>query len=338
VPALSGSQKALMEARSNLGRAGATRAGYYTPTVLITIGGVSRTSSVIQDSLQVSLALNDEADTARFRMKPGSTIPTPGQPVIIALGQIDNRIFAGSVARSRHIRREANRGDPFADVACVDWAPLLDRRLIVKTYTAMSASDIALDIIDTYTSGFTTARIELGLPTIDSFVCINERPSAAFTRLVTLMGGGGWYIDPHRAVHLFGTAGDASASLPQTLVNTLSTLKSFTHEYDNRQIRNRVFAEGRRTVCPIAVPAGATSFPITDALAILPGVADGLRLGTERITYSSPSINSPESYASLGIVGQSTTVYEAANATAGSVKVNNGSLSFATPGGALHHD
>lgn len=284
---LSGSDKAYKQARSGIARAGATRSGFYQPiNVVITINSVDRTSSVMIGSLSVSLALNDEPDSARFTLKPGATIPTYGQTVRIALGAAGNDIFAGQVGRVQHRRRKmpGTQQSPFVDVECIDWTLLFDRQVINTEYSSLSATTIATDII-ARTSGFTSAHVAEGLPTIDYFPLTNEKPSTALRRLVNLMGGGGFYIDTDRDVHFFGPGGDTFVSSPQTLTNTTGTLLDFSHNYDYSQVRNRVICEGMRTKTLLACQAGATSLPVEN-LTALPSSGGTVRIGFERATYS----------------------------------------------------
>ncbi len=184
---------------------------------------------------------------------------------------------------------------PFVDVECADWLPLFDRKLITRVYTGYSATAIATDIVQV--SGeleFTTANIAPNLPVIPYFVLTHERPSAALRRLVNLMGGGGFYIDPFRDVHLFPAAGETGIGAPTpppTLTNTLGSLHSFTHSYDLSQLRNRVTVEAQSAAAALTVPVGA--FPLNATYPTIP-VDDyrpfafyggTVRMGTETLTF-----------------------------------------------------
>lgn len=269
---LTGSDKAYKNARSGVARSGASRSGYFTPVaVAITVDGVDQTNCIVRESLYITLNLNDTPDTARFSLKP-SCSPTlvNKDTVIIGLGTSANRIFAGQIDRF-NVRRQPGPGGliPFPTVECIDWTRLFNRRRVTTAYANESASSIAQDLLDHWTSGFTGNAIEAGLPTIDSFQLTNETVTQAFRRLVTLMGGGGFYVDAYLDVHLFGPAGDTSLSAPASLTNTRSTLLALTHEYDATQIRNAPIVEGAQTTCPILIPAGANlntsaGIPVTD--------------------------------------------------------------------------
>lgn len=326
---------ALLQARAGIARAGASRSGDFTPNVVISINGTDRTAAVLYgqgvfNPLRVVLNLNDDPDTATFGLTPSAGFtPVAKQSVVIGLGSISNRIFAGQIDRVRVRHEKGPDGTliAFTDVECIDWSRLFDRRLIVTEYRSQSATTIAKDLIATWTSGFTSGSVEDSLPTIDYFPLTNETPSRAMTRLVALMGGGGWFIGADRDVHLFGTSGDQSAkapSTPLTLTNTLSSLKAFSHEYDTTQIRTRVYVEGKRTQCPVQVPAGATSIPLESALPFVDSV-DGLRFGTQRFTTADVNVwpLSPDTYLALGgtVGAQSTTVVSDTSAGATSMEI-----------------
>lgn len=289
---------AATQARSGRGRSGLERSGYLgAVTVLLTIAGTDQSAFIIRSSLTISQVLNDQPDTCQFTLKPGATAPAGLTTVTISYGDPGNVIFSGQVVRVTHRRRVmpgTTLQAPFIDVECIDWTLLFDRGLINTIYTSQSATAIAQDLVATWTSGFTGTNIASGLPTIDYFPLTNEKPSSALRRLVNLMGGGGFYIDPNKDVHLFPSTGETglgAPSPPVTLANTLAGLHSFTHTYDWSQLRNRVVGEGRRTTCPVAVPAGA--FPTTALYPTIPindyrlfSASGGtVRFGIDRLSY-----------------------------------------------------
>ena len=324
---ISGSQPALMQNRAGIARAGATRAGYFTPNIVTLIAGVDRSAYIEADSLRLGLRLNDRPDTASFTLEPDvPVIPVVNQLVRVGLGTAVNGVFTGQVSRVKHRRRFGNE-TPWVDVDCIDWTRLFDRRRITTEYGSQSATTTAVRIVQDWTSGFTTTNIQAGLPTVSFFPLTNEKPSSALRRLVALMGGGGFYLDEDRDVHLFGTAGETGARAPTAplpLTNSLESLQVFTHEYDNTQQRTRVIAEGQRTACPIAVPVGAITIPV-----IVPEMftaSGGLaRVGTQRITYTQRLLSNLDSTDSNAT---GTTVITAAAAGAAIVQVSSASLAF----------
>lgn len=265
---ITGSQKALMQCRSGIERAGATRTGYFTPNAVITINGTDRTSYILVESLRVTLNLHNEPNECFFQIKPGSGFtPTAGHHVIVGLGTATNRVFAGQIltvglSRSRgHVPTRE-----FITVRCADWTKLLDRVLITKTYTddsiytVTSVTAVVRDIISTYTSDFTANRVEDDLETVTKIEFLSETVSGALTKLARLIKGY-WYVDADRDVHFWFTA-DPHVGGPQELSETNHALEDFEVTHDFSQIRTRVIAEGAKTKAMIDVPAGETSIPI----------------------------------------------------------------------------
>ncbi len=287
---ITGSQKALMQARSGIARAGATRAGYYTPNLVLFINGVDRSSSIEIPVTYTQSIRPDEPDTAHFLLKPTAGVtPVENQSVSIGFGTLANVEFAGQIQRVRHVRAKTAGGFlVWMECECVDWSRLFNRRLINAEYASMSATDIAYSLVDSWTSGFTRVNVAAGLPTVDFFPLTNERLTDAFRRLVALMGGGGFYIDASRDVHLFGPAGETGARVPtppQTLTETRDTLLSFSHERDSSQQRTRVQVEGVTTTTLSAVSAGFVDIPVDSVVGF--SASGTARVGKDIITYTS---------------------------------------------------
>lgn len=300
---ISGSQPALMEARSGIARSGATRSGYFAPRVFVVIGGTDRSEFVQDGTLAIHQALNDEPDTARFTILPpvaGATgtptlaevwgtgtrdetswvagswgtltggvtistfVPLLMQSVSIGVGSIKRREFGGQILAATH-RILLGVEPPFIDVTCYDWGRRFDRRKVTKRWTNTSATDIARDIIDNYTAGFTQRALVPDLPTLEFFQAANEKPSALLRRLAGLIGGA-FYIDPHRDVHLFGEAGEQRGLTdPRQMTDALTSLLQFRRERDSSQVRTRVIVEGEGAKVLAALEAGATLIPIETA-------------------------------------------------------------------------
>lgn len=266
MPALSGSQKAYKQARVAIARSGSTRVGYYSPNTVVLIGGLTRTTSVMPDSIRISKNLNDEIDTCRFSLKPGSSAPTAGDSVVIGAGISTNREFAGQIVNVEHRRAKtgASTFTMFYDVSCVDYGRQFDRRLVTQVWYSTSISAIVNEIIDTYTSGFTRNRVEQGLDVLDYFPATNAKPSELLRRLAQLAGGG-FYIDPDKVVHFFGSSGELYQSNPLSLTDTRMGLRGFTHLNNASQIRTRVIVDGMDTRVTAALDEGATVIPVEDA-------------------------------------------------------------------------
>jgi len=262
------------QARSGIERAGAARTGYYTPNAIIVVGASTLTTSVIMESLHISLELNNTPSTASFTLKPGTALPALFSTVVIAMGStsaFDLYTFAGSIVNLRY-RRTTASADPFIDVDCLDYRRWLNRQLITHAWVGEPISNIVTYIIGVYTSGFNANGVEVSTVILDRFQADHETAGQLFDRLVQLNGGGGWLVR-YPVVYFFGKDGEGSATAlvpvppptaPMLLTPSLKTLLSFTHSAEGRELRNRVTVEGRsaRTLKGVPSTAGGVVYPI----------------------------------------------------------------------------
>lgn len=254
------------QARFGVARFNASRFNYFTPNVVVVIGGINRSSYV--QNLTIAETINEAADTARFTLRADVPfVPTAGQVVTVNLGADGNPEFAGQIAavRKRYIRGVRNtqgkEPSPFLDVECVDYMRLFNRRLVTAEYRSLSATAIASALLSSYASGFTGNAIAFNLPTIDQFVVINQPLGVAFTKLAQLIGGG-FYVDAFRDVHLYGSAGETGSragTAPAAVIGSLASLKGIGIDAEATQVRTRVTVEGQDTKCPIGTPGGTSS-------------------------------------------------------------------------------
>lgn len=331
---ISGSDLAYKQARSGVARAGATRAGYFTPNLVITINGTSVT--VDRHNIDLSLARNNGVTTASFRLPKGATsAPVAGQSLVIGLGAVDNPLFAGQVSRVRHVRYRAGQS-PRYEVEGIDWSQLFNRRLVTQDFSGWTATDIATTVVEDYTSGFTTYGIESGLATIDEFTCINREPLELLTEVANIVGGG-FFIDARKIVHLWGSSGPSSAHAPtnpSTITNSTTGLVSFTPEYDWSQLRTQVIVEGRSIPHPLAIPEGTGTIdymllPYETFYAYNPATevqGNYVRIGSTVFEYDNAEyVSGPPSAVTMGAVSAGDQIFQ----TVGS---NLGTAGWATDG------
>jgi len=259
--AITGSQKAYTYALSNVARSGATRSGYVSAHVYITIGGASFTGSVAYGSLTITDSLDEVPNRCTFRAI--NAVPTTGQDVIITLGSRNSleRLFAGHVLTVD----ELIGGKPDqvrSDVSCVDYTWQLGFLKVTKRYANTSASAIAADLIATYAAmnGFHAGGVVAGLPGIDEITFTNEDLPDALTRLARRIGGY-WYVDYRKGVHLF-LEDTTQAPTPVTAANPTLSLAGFGYDVDRSQALTRVYVEGRGSRLIGAVALGDTMIPL----------------------------------------------------------------------------
>ena len=206
---ITGTDKALMSARSGLARAGATRSNYYAfnaaSSLWITLwrsqldgGGnvigatpIALLPWLMHDSLVITKNLNDEIDTASFALKPGTPVTVQaGEVIEIAMGDYSNRIFGGQAMRVQS-RYHLGIADPWTDVQCVDWMDLFDARFVTTEYTNLSASAILTDVVAFFTEPgiFSVAGIQANMPVIPFMPATNQRPSTIVRKIARSWAG-----------------------------------------------------------------------------------------------------------------------------------------------------
>jgi hypothetical protein len=291
---ITGSQPALMYALGGVARGGATRGGYTSPKVFISIGGVQRAnarstpSQTVRD-LRISDALNDAPNTAQYVAEGWS--PTVGQDVIVTLGSINNlkREFAGQNLNVRQTASNAN-GIVHCAVNAIDYTWGLNKRKVVKRYTSTTIAAIAADLVATYAPAYTVAvAAAFGAIVIDEITFTERDLTDALSQLVA-RGGGYWRCDYFRVVRLFTT--DTSQTAPTLLTTSHPSLEGIALATDLSQVVTRAIIEGRGAAAAATVAAGETILPLAsiDAFQSGGGIATS---GPQRFTYAGRTEVSP---------------------------------------------
>ena len=261
--ALTGNQKAYRYALSNVARSGATRSGYVSAFVYVSIGGSEQRSNIAIGSLTITDSLDEVPNTCRFRVI--DTVPAIGQLVIITRGSANGpRLFAGHILTVQ----EVLGGKPShvrADVSCVDFTWWLGFQKVTKRYTNWSVYVIVQDLIYTYASanGFTAIHVDQNLPGIDEITFTNEDLPEALTRLARRIGAY-WYVDYYKDVHLF-FAETRQAPTPLTPTHPTLAIDDFSWTTDRTQTLTRVYVEGRGSRILADVAPGESLIPLETA-------------------------------------------------------------------------
>ena len=314
-----GVQKAYLQARSGIARSGAIRSNYVFPLYgLITIDGRNLTKYIEYGSLRVTLALNEEPDTAAFDvMLTDSVVQSAcvvGVDVLIGLGgATENVLFGGRILTAQTTVRPGAAVPRLRSVLCADYLQVLDSEyLITYDWPPQSATVTIKDLIARFANkpsglAISVAGVAAGLPNHQSFGVTNERFSTLLRRLVTMFpGGGGFYVDPFKVLHVWEGASEPGLQNPASLTLANPMLKQFAETQDGSQLRDAAIVEGVRTTAPMGIvpdpatdPAFLLSMPVQDA-SILDKITDTgvrreVRVGTQRLLarYAEGAWSSP---------------------------------------------
>jgi hypothetical protein len=248
---ITGSDKALMQARFGPMRFGASRIGYYHPNVIVKVDGSDVAASVRKDSLVVQDELDDRPNTCSFVLIAPAAVAL-NDTVTIASGsdQVGCREFVGRVTRITQLQSHAT-APVFHLVDAIDDSWDLTRELVLKRWEGESASTIAAELFTD--AGFSAAEVESGLDTIDVFECQYELRDRALTRLAEIVGAR-WYVDTEDVGHFFVTAETVQNPPDLTSSNTNFWDLQYAQHIEQLRTRRLVSAAGGETL--VTIPAG----------------------------------------------------------------------------------
>ncbi len=208
--------------------------------LVLKINGIDRSNHVKWDTLQKTEILTKEVDRMEFQIlkTPSKTIPDIGDEVTLEEGAA--KIFGGVLVE----RNEVDKGGLLLGyhIRCKDYSQFLDRKVVTKSYANQTARAIVLDIISTFTSGFTTANVAATTPTIKSIKFNYEQVTRSLSQLADQIAWD-WYVDYDKDVHFF----DEETSLaPFDLDDAGGNFEWNTLEINKNllQLKNAVYVRG----------------------------------------------------------------------------------------------
>jgi hypothetical protein len=208
--------------------------------ITLKINGIDRSNSVDWESLVWDSVLTKEVDRLEFVIKntPGKTIPALNDT--IELFEDGQKIFGGSLVE----RNERVIGGRLIGYECraKDWSHKLDGKLVTKSYSNQTAKSIVLDIINTFTSGFTTNNVKGDTITVGSIKFNYEQVSRALTQLADQIGWD-WYVDANKDIHFFD---EETAVAPFNLDDNSGNFEWGSLEINQTvlNLKNHIFVRG----------------------------------------------------------------------------------------------
>lgn len=214
-------------------------------SITLKVNSVDKTNQIKWETLRKQSTLTRQPDNLTFSLRNYDSKtwrPAIGDDVQLFDGS--TKIFGGVVVETD----DQLQGGLLKEfmVVCKDYSQLLDRQLVSKTYANMTASAIVTDIINTFTTGFTTTNVS-GSMTVSSIKFNYMSVTQSLQKLCEMVGTYDYYVDYDKDIHFFET-GDKSApfSLDDTSGNFI--YQSLNYSKDNTQIRNFITVRGGTTI------------------------------------------------------------------------------------------
>ena len=284
---ISGSTVAPCYALAGIARAGATRAGYVSPAIYITVtrGATSWqiAGQTAPDSLRITDELNDAPNTADltvYRAVPeasDSYAPEIGDEIAIRVGSTNasQKLFGGRILSTQQ-EYTSTRDLVHWACSCIDYTWEFDRRQAWGRYADQDASAVIADLVSTYASGFTTAgTVDENLGTIDEIVFTGDPLSEAISDVMRRVGGY-WYVTYNKEIRAFLTDTGNDPVTLNAANAAASGLRDPFYRRDYSQITTRVNIEGAGSKVLAAVPAGSTEIPVDAIERFGPAAVEGV--------------------------------------------------------------
>jgi hypothetical protein len=261
----------------------------------VLVGGILANHSVKQGSVLIHDALNDAPNTASLTMTVGSSSAVTFQPDAFQPDAFQPDAFQSSVSVAsslsvtpivdQDLRVTVNSDAPVLlfngtiqsvdmsyegrptqlawPCSAIDDIARLNRKRPFGTWTDVSATTIAQELVAGFAPGFTTTHVQAGLPTVSITFDGTEDLSACLARVAKAIGG--YYYVEDLDLHLFT---EEATDTPDPLEPGYPFLDDppIRVNVDTSQRRTRVYGKGHGEALISDVGAGETILPIADAV------------------------------------------------------------------------
>lgn len=257
-------------------------------SVIVTVAGVDRTSSVVVGSVRITDNINQQVDTCELSVtKYGSVTYVPAIGEEVTVSKDGNLVFGGAIVRIMETVRAASKLT--YEIECVDYSQYLKRRLVTERYENTTVAAIVADLVANYTSdGFTS--VNAGSTLAIESISFNRLSVADSLQKLADAISYVWYVDYQKDIHFFPRNTElAPFNLSDTAGNHL--FDSLEIVEDLTQVRNSILVQGGE-----AKGAGTrteyhsgdgtrTQFPLTNKFASQPTVTVGGSPQTVGVEY-----------------------------------------------------
>lgn len=324
MPAITGSQRFVTQARAGIMRAGASRAAAVRAVVVVERG----ISSLYIDKSRSSVRLSEgqEPSTATLVVPDRGDVWTyaqPGQSIAVRVGGASgDPIFSGQILSAR---RDQSRVDerPTLTFECADWRAALNDRIVRGRFTSTDARSVLQTLINSWAPNIITwdlSKVE-SLGVVDEISFTNETLLQAFDSVIDAAGGR-WYMgaSPDPAQPIAFVTSQSSVTSAHHLRDADAHFWGFEYHEDYSQIRTRCYVEGAGVTASTRLPVGARAMPceaVPSWWTVIPDVNSLTSMRVDHQILSSPLFLSESDR--QGVVTTSVSANAAPNANSLSV-------------------
>ncbi len=220
-------------------------------SVVVTIDGVDRSSSLLYDALSVRVGVGNTGNVADLQVvESQGYVPQAWDEVLVTVN--GTRIFGGYVATrtAQGLAAGSSRTVQWS-LACRDWSMLLDKIIVSDQFSSMTDANIVSSLFTDYLAGngftltqvqYTQAGITIGFDRITLRQALNKLAEQV---------GAAWYIDPLKGVYWYNrwspprSAFDIDTVAPNNSTTFDVLAGSFRRTIDDTRALNRIEVFGK---------------------------------------------------------------------------------------------
>lgn len=220
-------------------------------SVVVTIDGVDRSSSLLYDALSVRVGVGNTGNVADIQVvESQGYVPQAWDEVLVTVD--GTRIFGGYVATRTATGLAAGSSRTVQwSLACRDWSMLLDKIVVSDQFASMTDANIVISLFNDYLAGngftltevqFTRAALTIGFDRVTLRQALNKLGEQV---------GAAWYIDSLKRVYWYNrwapprAAFDINTVAPNNSTTFDVLAGSFRRSIDDTKAINRVEVYGK---------------------------------------------------------------------------------------------
>lgn len=229
--------------------------------VRITLNGIAVRDRVRRQGFTIHDVINDAPNTCQLVIE--GEAPQVDQAIRVTVNSNEPKLLFNGTIQSVTLRWEGQPDQLAYDVFAIDDTARANARLPFGSWTNVSATTVAQELVETFAPAFTATHVQADLPLVSVNFDGTEGMNGAMRQLAALIGGYFYWEDFD--LHLFQEeATDAPVMIDGS--GRLLCREAQIHVVtDTSQIRTRVYGKGHAEAVPIAVAAGETVIPVANA-------------------------------------------------------------------------
>lgn len=193
-------------------------------------------------SVTIHDVINDSPNTMDLVLGP-DPIPTNGATVRAYINSDDPRLLFSGTLQVLDLTYQGREKASVYPCQAQDDTPKANRRIPLASYTNVSATTIAQELVANFAPGFTSDHVQAGLPEVSILLDGSEGGMNGCLRALAKLVGGYFYWEDGD-LHFFQEESASETPDPITEASRFLESPRIRHTSDDSQLRTRVYGKG----------------------------------------------------------------------------------------------